>query len=381
MACSPYTSGQARSLADPPIEQALERPRLAPGTPTGASLSNDESPGYRAHIRDAPEPFARPSEPPVDARAAGRLPSSMLLVATFGWGLGFTWAKSSQEALNAGLGLPADAALGPVLALGLRYTLAGLLLLGLVGRARRGWSAASLRRALALAVLLGLAVGLQHLGLGRTSEAVSAFLTSLTVLFVPLVMTVAFRRSPGRPLWIAAVLATVGIWLMTGATPAGFGLGEVLGLGCALVFSVYLVVINVVVPRDDPWRMVCGQFLMMGMLMLLASAWLAGWLGGASPVARPGMVDALLGHGELWLELLLLLVFSTLLPFTLITVYQPQVDPTRAALIYLVEPVVAAGYAYATHGRGLGLVELAGVSLILVANGFVELRGARPREP
>lgn len=305
----------------------------------------------------------------------------MLLVATFGWGLGFTWAKSSQEALNLGLGLPPDAALGPVLALGLRYTLAGIVLLGLVGRARRGWSLASLRRALALAVLLGVAVGLQHLGLGRTSEAVSAFLTSLTVLFVPLVMTVALGRSPGPALWVAAVLATAGIWLLTGATPTGFGLGEVLGLGCALVFSVYLIVLNAVVPRDDPWRMVCGQFLAMGLLMLLASAWVGGWSGGGQPVLAPGMVGTLLDQGALWLELLLLLLFSTLLPFTLMTVYQPQVDPTRAALIYLVEPIVAAGYAYITHGRGLGWLELAGVSLILVANGFVELRSAPPPGP
>lgn len=294
----------------------------------------------------------------------------MLLVATLGWGLGFTWAKSSQATLDRGLGLPEDAALGPVLALGLRYTLAGLVLLALVGRARRGWSRASLRRALALGLLLAVAVGLQHLGLGRTSEAVSAFLTSSTVLFVPLITTVALRRAPGRPLWLAAVIATVGIWLMTGATPTGFGLGEALGLGCAVVFGVYLVAINVLVPRDDPWRLVCGQFLVVGVLMLLA-----GGVIGREPLARAAMAP-LLANAELWRELLLLLVFSSLLPFTLMTVYQPLTDPTRAALIYLVEPVIAAGYAYVARGHALGWIELSGVSLILVANALVELWGA-----
>lgn len=299
----------------------------------------------------------------------------MLLVATFGWGLGFTWAKSSQATLNLGLGLPEDAVLGPVLALGVRYTLAGLLLLVLMRRARRGWSMASLRRALALGVLLAVAVGLQHLGLGRTSEAVSAFLTSSTVLFVPLVMTVALRRSPGRALWIAVVVATVGIWLMTGATPTGFGRGEALGLGCAVVFAVYLVAINEVVPRDDPWRLVCGQFLVMGVLMSIASGII-----GHEPLARAEWAP-LLENGGLWLELLLLLLLSTLLPFTLMTVYQPRTDPTRAALIYLVEPVIAAGYAYVARGHALGRLELLGVSLILLANGVVELWSARSRPP
>jgi drug/metabolite transporter (DMT)-like permease len=324
------------------------------------------STGYRAGIRDAPDAAGSPAK---------RLAPLMLLLATFGWGFGFTWAKSTQAAVNLQLALPAEAALGPVLTLGLRYTLAAMLLLAFIGRTRRGWSAASIRRALILGVLLGLALGVQHLGLGRTSEAVSAFLTSLSVLFVPLVMTLAFRRSPGRPLWIAAVLATAGIWLMTGAAPQGFGLGEALGLACAIVFSVYLIVLNVLVPRDDPWRMVCGQFLVIGVLMVLACWWVArGQL-----VLTPRVVYEVLSLREIWVDLLLLLLFSTLVPFTLMTLYQPKVDPARAALIYLVEPIVAAGYAYVTHGRALGWLELAGVSLILAANGLAELWSARAR--
>lgn len=303
----------------------------------------------------------------------------MLLLATFGWGFGFTWAKSAQEQVNRALGLPLDSAIGPVLTLGLRYLVAGLLLLLLVGRARRGWSRASVGRALTLGVLLGGAVGLQHLGLGHTSEAVSAFLTSLTVLFVPLLMTVVFRTPPTRALWVAAGLATVGVWLMTGAAGtglgAGFGVGEALGLACAVVFSAYLIAINVLVPRDDPWRMVSGQFLVLAVLMLLGLVWMSP----EQAVLEPRVLATLLDHREIWLELLLLLLFSTLLPFVLISVYQPKVDPARAALIYLVEPVVAAAYAYVTRGRAMGSLELVGVSLILVANGLVELRGARRR--
>ena len=68
------------------------------------------------------------------------------------------------------------------------------------------------------------------LGLDRTSEAVSAFLTSLTVVFVPLLMVVIVRRPPRAALWLPVGLAALGIWLMTGAAPTGFGVGEVLGL-------------------------------------------------------------------------------------------------------------------------------------------------------
>ena len=155
----------------------------------------------RSSIRDrAPSGGAAP-----DARLA----PLMLFLATLGWGFSFAWAKSVQETTNRCLGFSAESAVGPVLTLGVRYTLAGGLLLALVGRTRRGWSAAGVGRALVLGLLLGGALALQHLGLARTSEAVSAFLTSLTVLIVPLLMAIVFRKPPGRWFVIACSVASV----------------------------------------------------------------------------------------------------------------------------------------------------------------------------
>ncbi|HEY0475966.1 MAG TPA: DMT family transporter [Kofleriaceae bacterium] len=296
--------------------------------------------------------------------SAHRLAPAMLFLATVGWGVGFTWAKSAQDAANEYLHASPEAAAGPVLLLGICYTAAGLLLLATIGRARRGWSGASLRRALVLGALLGGALGLQHLGLARTSEAVSAFLTSLAVLIVPLIMRVVFRRAPPRAFWCAAILATVGVWLIGGATRAGLGLGETLGIGCAALYSVYLIAINLVVPKDDPWRMICGQFLFLGVVMLLG-AW---WMAGAPLTVTLEDAWALLRYRAIWREAALLTLFSTLLPFVLMNVYQPRVSPTRAALIYLLEPLVATAYAYVAQHRALGLLELAGASLIIIAN-------------
>ena len=56
--------------------------------------------------------------------------------------------------------------------------------------------------------------------------------------------------------------------------------------------------------------------------------------------------------------------------------FQPRVDPTRAALIYLVEPIFAAAYAYVATGRGLTGIGIVGAVLILVANVAVEMREA-----
>ena len=141
------------------------------------SLSLDAAP-------DAPH---RPSE---------RVAELALLLATVFWGCGFTWAKSAGEAVQRQANLPPGAALGPVFILAGRFLLGGLLLFLLIPATRRGWTLRGAVRTLGVGLLLAVGLIVQHLGLDRTSEAVSAFLTSLSVLFVPLILTVALRRPP-----------------------------------------------------------------------------------------------------------------------------------------------------------------------------------------
>lgn len=298
----------------------------------------------------------------------------MLLIATIGWGFGFTWAKTVQEQINRQMDLPSEAALGPLLMLGVRFLIAGVLLL-LVRPARTGWSSASVRRGLILGCLLALGMTVQHLGLGRTSEAVSAFLTSLTILFVPLLMTLALRKPPAPIFWLAVALATLGIWMMTGATPAGFGAGELLGLSCAVVFSVHLIAISILIPRDNAWRMATAQFLIVGVLLLSASPFVERGM----DALRPDVLVRLLTHEDVAVNMILLMLFPTFLSFLLMNLYQPRLDPTRAALIYLMEPIFAAGYAYFARGRSLGWLGVSGAALILLANLMVEFLNARAR--
>ena len=292
----------------------------------------------------------------------------MLLLATVAWGFGFTWAKAGGETINRQLGLGIGAAIGPTLLLCVRFAISAVLMLALVPRARRGWSLATVARSTMLGSLMGLGMILQHLGLDRSSEAVTAFLTSLTILFVPILMTVALRKPPAPIFWGAVLLATLGIWLMTGATPHGFGMGELLGLACAIVFSVQLIAVNILVPRDDPWRLTVGQFMVATAITLATCLLVERGRDALSPATLAGLV----AHRDVWLNLVLLVIFPTLFSYTAMSIFQPRLDPTRAALIYLMEPVFAAAYAWAARGSALTSQALAGAALILVANFLVE---------
>ena len=320
-----------------------------------AQLVEIESPATRA--------------PAVEPTRRAHVAAAMLLLATVAWGFGFTWAKASQTTINTHLGLAPDASFGPLIVLAARFLVAGLVLLVVVPSARRGWSLRGFGYAAILGSMLGVGMILQHLGLARTSEAVAAFLTSLTILFVPILMTVALRRPPAPIFWVAVLLATLGVWLMTGATPGGFGIGELFGVGCAIVFSVYLITTNAIIPRDDAWRMTVGMFVIAGLLTLLACAFVPH---GAS---RDSL--ALVRDPRVMVNFLLLVLFPTIFSYAVMNLYQPRLDPTRAALIYLMEPIFASVYAWAARGATLTMTAILGAALILTANALVEFLSSR----
>ena len=297
------------------------------------------------------------------------LPSFGLLLATLFWAGSFTWAKATGDGVNQAAGLPSGALLGPILLLAWRFTAAGLLWLILIPGARRGWSWASVGRAVLLGGLLWAGQTVQMLGLDRTSEAVSAFLTSLPVVFVPLLMVVVVRRPPRATLWLPVSLAAIGIWLMTGAAPTGFGAGEMLGLACAGFFSVHIIALGEVARWDSPWRMAAGQFFSVGIGSAITSVFVDH---GTAPLTL-SIQWAIFTSSELWLYVVLLIVVSTMAAFGLMFYFQPKLDPTRAALIYLAEPVFAALYAYVAVGRTLSAIALLGAGLILAANVLVAI--------
>ena len=296
-----------------------------------------------------------------------------LLLGTVFWGCGFTWAKAAGEAVQDAAGLPRGAAFGPIFLLGWRFLIASLVWFVAFPESRRGWTLRGWGWAIIVGLPLGAGLIVQHVGLDRTSEAVSAFLTSLTILFVPLLMTFALRKPPRPVLWIGVILATLGVWVMTGAQPRGFGLGEILGLGCAFLFSLYILAVNAASAHQTAWRMVGAQFAVTAAACFIA----CGFQQGGPANLNPARMASILAVRSVWLNLVLLIVFTTLVAFGLLTFYQPLLDPTRAALIYLAEPIFATLYAAIAAGHRASLMTLAGAALILIANLLVEVLTSR----
>jgi drug/metabolite transporter (DMT)-like permease len=298
-----------------------------------------------------------------------------LVIATALWGSGFTWAKTAGETVNHLAGVGNGAPLGPIWVLAGRFFIAAVLWLALFRDARRGWDLQVVWRSIVLGVLLSIGMIVQHLGLDRTSEAVSAFLTSLTILFVPLMMMIVLRRPPAGVMWAGVVVAGLGVWLLTGASASTFGLGELLGLACAVSYSVDIIAVNALVRPGDAARVTAGQFLVVGIIAAITCLFLPA---GGSSLAPARVVD-LMSHRAIGLNVTLLAVLASCGAFGLQFRFQPALDPTRAALLYLLEPIFACIVAGFLTGRWLDTKGTIGAVMILLANVLVELLQARRR--
>jgi drug/metabolite transporter (DMT)-like permease len=202
----------------------------------------------------------------------------------------------------------------------------------------------------------------QTVGLQYTSPSTSAFITGLYVVITPVVEALAFRRSPGRGVWMGVAIATVGLYLLTGAS-LQFGRGEFLTLACAVFFACHIVYLGAHVHRVPP---AAFTGLQLGMIALLS----------IPPTAAQGV-------GTLSALALFAVVFTGIacsavaLPLQLWG--QRQIPPARAALILLAEPVFAGIAGYVT-GERLGVARLGGAVIILVGIAVSELRSMSARD-
>ncbi len=185
---------------------------------------------------------------------------------------------------------------------------------------------------IATGAALTVAAVMQQMGIGMTTVGKSGFITSLYIIFVPVLGIFIGRKTPGK-IWLSIGLATIGFYLMnvvanmgkeTGGGPL-IGTGEWLLLACAVWFAVQILVIDHFVKTVDAVELACGEFLVSGLLSLLPMLVLE----------RPSM-------GDLRAALLPILyagLMSSGVAYTLQTVGQREARPENASLLMSLESV------------------------------------------
>lgn len=204
-----------------------------------------------------------------------------------------------------------------------------------------------------LSCLLSAGYLAQTWGLKYTTAANSGFITGLFVLFVPISLFFLFSKSVTKLQWLTCFMAVTGLWILTGGIN-GFNFGDGLTLLCAPAFALQLVLVGRYVKRkSNLTALAFHQFWMTGMICLL--------------------ISAIFGYGfevtsvkGIWI-IVFLAVFPTFSAFFIQLWGQKRVEPVKTSLIFSLEPMFAAMFAWTLGGEILQIKSIAGGAVIMAA--------------
>lgn len=298
-----------------------------------------------------------------------------LLLVTVAWGWTFLWM---DQAIVAGRSVAPDGLWVTItLYMTCRFGLAALCVPLFVKGSIRRYSYRELQGGASLGMLLVVGFLLQMWGLDTVSAPVSAFLTSLYVLFTLAISMIIHRKSPGAGVIVGALLATVGAGYISGPPQANFGLGEALSVASALLFAIHILATGFLTGRDSPAALTFISFLVTGVLtgaILIVCV-------SQSPGIDFQTVLAIATHPGFVAPTLLSSFFATTLALTIMNFHQRNLPPVRAAIIYALEPVWASVFALSLGQAEPSTWLLLGGGCLLAGNLVAELTKKRPDGP
>jgi drug/metabolite transporter (DMT)-like permease len=226
---------------------------------------------------------------------------------------------------------------------------------------RAFFSLAVILRGAALGLLLSTTYISQTIGLKFTTSGHSAFITGSAVVFVPILLFIIWRV-PVFPMDVLSILMVfAGLFLLTAVSNAQINPGDVITLITVVAYAIHLVSAGRFVKHDGLIAMIAHQFNFAALFSV--AAYLVSGGGSVSLNSKSVFVLIYLG------------ILGTLFCYFVTVWAQKYVSAVQVAMIFALEPVFAALFAYLFAGERLQGVEILGMILILA--GIVLYQGVK----
>jgi drug/metabolite transporter (DMT)-like permease len=178
-------------------------------------------------------------------------------------------------------------------------------------------------------VIVGSALAATNLsfiiGVSGTSISRAGFLNNLFVLIIPLLSMLFWRERLDRATIGGLVLAMAGLWELASGGVAGFNQGDLISVLCAFFIALQVISVSRVLRDEDIYLVSLVQF--------ATVAAVGGILFWALPTPSFTFTPASAS------SVLYCAVFPTVICFTMQNTYQRYTTPTKAGLIYTLDPV------------------------------------------
>ena len=214
----------------------------------------------------------------------------------------------------------------------------------------------------------------QMIGLEGISPAVSAFLTSLYVIFTALILAYLAGRFQSKSLLFGVLLATFGAGYIQGPPELHYDIAEWLTILCAIMFAGHIIFTDIITKRVDPMTVTFTSIAISTLMALLLLNYFM--------FVNESSINmyTLIIKNDFLVPLLLSSFFGTYVALSLVNYYQKYINPVRAAILYALEPVWATIFAVGTGVTEFNFWLLIGGSCLLVGNLIAEVGNQRESE-
>ena len=219
------------------------------------------------------------------------------------------------------------------------------------------------RETVKYSILVGLSLVIVYTsvtyGVLYTSVSNAGFISALSVVTTPILEFIVYRKKPEKK--FSMVLCLIGLALMTLNETLKPALGDVICLFAAIFYSVDLMVTEKAVANEkvDPLALGVCDLAVVGVVMLMLSVFLE--------------TPALPGTAKVWAAALFLGIVCSGICLVIQSVFQQHTTASRASLIFTLEPVFSAIFAFFLLGERIGVKGYIGSALMLASLVLVEV--------
>jgi drug/metabolite transporter (DMT)-like permease len=276
-----------------------------------------------------------------------------LFFITFLWGGTFVLIKTALVHIS------------PMVFVSVRFGLASIILLPFVIKHLFAATKSQYKKAIILGLSLFVGFATQTIGLRYTTATKSAFLTGMFVIITPIMQIALERRRPTKRNLFAILLGFFGILFLSSRGTnlyqvlfelgTGFNFGDFLTLICAANYSWYIVYLDML-GEDLNFKFLTFMQIFVTMILALPFVFFFNAIGveKAQFDLFPIVIVAIIYTA----------IFTTILSTLLQTKFQKDVSPTRASIIFSMEPMYATVSAVFLIGEKLSIFGIIGCCFI-----------------
>jgi drug/metabolite transporter (DMT)-like permease len=253
--------------------------------------------------------------------------------------------------------------------LAVRFTLAALIMIALRPAALRGLKKSGFLVGLALGCFMFAGYTFQTAGLLYTTPSKSAFVTGFSVVLVPLLLAIFWRRRLAVWAYLGAASALLGLYFLTVPVSglSHLNRGDLLTLACAAMYALHIIWVGEYGKKHPVAALAITQVTLCG-----AFAWIAVYVAKAGNWEMPRLE----WRWELYVAVTICAVFATAVAYLLQLWAQKYTTASHAAILFTLEPVFAAVFSYFLAGERLAPRSMIGGVFVLVGILLAELLGA-----